>query len=401
MSLNNRHLSNKKINLNKKTGNEILNIIIVSDDLKLNKFIQIGENFLIKNHQQFLQNDAIEILQMVHNLKTLNNIQKFCLEIICFKPDILFNSVKFIHLPASLLEVILKQDYLNLDEIEIWENLIKWGLSQGKTLNEDVSKWNQEKFIILERILHRFIPLIRFYDTSSEDYFKKIKPYEQILPNELREDILKFHVVPEYEPTLDTYIPRRKIDSVLIYQKHITLFTNWINRKEENSNCSFKYKFNLILRGSRDGFDPTSFHNKCDNKGANIVVVKIKNSNQIVGGYNPLDWNRFGWKNTPDSFIFSFSDYKDINTGRISRINNNKYHGAVISDPEWGPVFGKYRKGSSCDLCMNPNGEWSSYPNSYSRINIPRNHFDIDDYEVFQIEKVNVFDLDTKYNKEE
>ncbi|RGB38003.1 hypothetical protein C1646_756248 [Rhizophagus diaphanus] len=399
-----KYLSKGKINLNNKTGNEILNIIIVSVDLKLNELIQIGEKFLIKNHQKFLQYDAVEILQRVHHLNTFYKIQKFCLDMICFKPFILFNSEKFIHLPASLLEIILKQDDLNLDEIEIWEILIKWGLTQmnNNILNDDISEWNRENFNNLERILRKFIPLIGFYDISTEDYFSKIKPFEQILPEELRKDILKFHTVPEYEPIFDTYTPRCKIDSVLIYQKHTTLFANWIDRKERNSKYLFNYKFNLILRGSRDGFDPKTFHNKCDNKGANIIVIKIKNSDQIVGGYNPLDWNRFGWKNTSDSFIFSFNDYKNINTGKIGRINNNKFRGAVISDPEWGPIFGKYKKGR-CDLCMNQNGEWCSYPNTYSNVNIPKNYFDIDDYEVFQVEKVNMFDLyveDVDYKKE-
>ncbi|CAB4376957.1 unnamed protein product [Rhizophagus irregularis] len=271
-----KYLSKGKINLNNKTGNEILNIIIVSVDLKLNELIQIGENFLIKNHQKFLQYDSVEILQRVHHLNTFNKIQKFCLDMICFKPYILFNSDEFIHLPSSLLEIILKQDDLNLDEIEIWEILIKWGLSQDNNniLNDDISEWNREIFNNLER--------------------------------------------------------------------------------------------------------------------------------NLLGGYNPLDWNRFGWKNTSDSFIFSFGDYKNINTGKIGRINNNKFRGAVISDPEWGPIFGKYKKGR-CDLSMNQNGDWSSYPNTYSNVNIPKNYFDIDDYEVFQVEKVNMFDLyveDVDYKKE-
>ncbi|CAB4418509.1 unnamed protein product [Rhizophagus irregularis] len=293
---------------------------------------------------------------------------------ICFKPYILFNSDEFIHLPSSLLEIILKQDDLNLDEIEIWEILIKWGLSQDNNniLNDDISEWNRETFNNLERNLRKFIPLIGFYDISTDDYFTKIKPFEQILPKDLREDILKFHTIPEYEPTFDTYTPRCKIDSVLIYQKHTTLFANWIDKKERNSKYLFNYKFNLILRGSRDGFDPITFHNKCDNKGANIIIIKIKNSDQIVGGYNPLDWNRFGWK------ILLIVLYFHLMIIKILILKGR------------------------CDLSMNQNGDWSSYPNTYSNVNIPKNYFDIDDYEVFQVEKVNMFDLyveDVDYKK--
>ena len=133
---------------------EILNIIIASDDLKLNQLIKVVEEFFIKNHYQSLRDDPVGILQTAYCHQVLNNIQKSCLEVVCFEPENLCNSVNFIKLPALLLEIILKQDDLNLDEIKVWENLIKWGLAQDKTLIDDVSKWNQEKFNIFERILH-------------------------------------------------------------------------------------------------------------------------------------------------------------------------------------------------------------------------------------------------------
>ncbi|CAI2183388.1 19709_t:CDS:1, partial [Funneliformis geosporum] len=65
------------------------------------------------------------------------------------------------------------------------------------------------------------------------------------------------------------------------------------------------------------------FHIKCDGKGATIFVAKIKDTNQIVGGYNPLDWNGPGYniyKSTKDSFIFYFTDYKDAKTCKLGRV---------------------------------------------------------------------------------
>ncbi|GBC21676.2 BTB/POZ domain-containing protein [Rhizophagus irregularis DAOM 181602=DAOM 197198] len=186
--------------LNRKTGVEILNIIITSDDLKLYQLAKQAEEFFIKNRQcQLLRNDPVGILKLVLHHKILSKIQEFCLETICSEPEILFNSDDFIDLPAPILEIILRRNDLKLIEIKIWENLIKWGKAQEaqeKTLDED----NQEK-------LKRFTPLIRFYDISSEDYFNKVKP---IIPKELQEEILKFHMIPEYKPTLVNFLPRHK-----------------------------------------------------------------------------------------------------------------------------------------------------------------------------------------------
>src|SRR5205823_14422093 len=102
--------------------------------------------------------------------------------------------------------------------------------------------------------------------------------------------------------------PKCNIDSIIINQKHIAIFANWIYRRGKISEY-IPYKFNLLYRASRDGNTAAAFHSKCDNKGATIVVIKIKNSEQIVGGYNPLNWDSSEtWKSTYDSFIFLFAN---------------------------------------------------------------------------------------------
>jgi hypothetical protein len=96
-------------------------------------------------------------------------------------------------------------------------------------------------------------------------------------------------------------------DSTLIEHQHFAIFASWVEKKA-NSHYNVKnipYRFNLLYRASRDGNTPAAFHNKCDNKGATIVVAKIANSEQITGGYNPFQWNTSGQAiSTKDSFIY-------------------------------------------------------------------------------------------------
>ncbi|POG76869.1 hypothetical protein GLOIN_2v1768572 [Rhizophagus irregularis DAOM 181602=DAOM 197198] len=66
------------------------------------------------------------------------------LDRICEEPLMLFNSDKFIKLNALLLEFLLNRDDLNLDEIIVWNNLIKWCLAQHSNIPQDVKKWNKE-----------------------------------------------------------------------------------------------------------------------------------------------------------------------------------------------------------------------------------------------------------------
>ncbi|EXX58737.1 BTB/POZ domain-containing protein [Rhizophagus irregularis DAOM 181602=DAOM 197198] len=384
-----KYLYTGHININNKTGTELLDIMIASDELKLEQLTKLTEEFIVKNYQQFLQNDPVGIIQIVYYNKSFFNLQEFCLETICYEPKILFNNNKFINLPAPLLEIILKRDDLNLTEIEIWDNLIKWGLTQGQTLNKDISKWNQDDFNQLQRILYKFIPLIRFYLISSDDYFNKVKPYEDILSKELKNDILKFHMVSEYRSTVKI-LPRSSvkcnfnIDSVTInqIQNHFAIFANWIDKRGENNKYTkdIPYKFNLLYRVSRDGNTAEAFHENCDNKGATIVIIKIEGSEQIIGGYNPIDWNKDGgYKSTTDSFIFSFTDRRNTKTAKVGYSNGKL---SICGSTNFGPIFGDNL------YCRNDGNTWNINNVYHSNIDgLPNGSIKVDDYEVFQVVK--------------
>ncbi|RIA97512.1 hypothetical protein C1645_813912 [Glomus cerebriforme] len=119
---------------------------------------------------------------------------------------------------------------------------------------------------------------------------------------------------------------------------------NWIDKIEIQNYDNVRYtpyKFNLLYCASRDGNTAAAFHKKCDNKGANIVVIKIKNSDQIIGGYNPLEWNSSDTdRATKDSFIFSITNKNDLQSAKIGYSNGNQYSIRCYSNI--GPYFGAH-----------------------------------------------------------
>src|SRR5204863_9771798 len=84
--------------------------------------------------------------------------------------------------------------------------------------------------------------------------------------------------------------PRKpKYDTLIIKPQHFAIFSSWIEKKTDSHYNYYNLNdFKLIYRSSRDGSMARAFHKKCDNKGATIVIIKIKGSEQIIGGYNPL-----------------------------------------------------------------------------------------------------------------
>src|SRR5437762_6374070 len=198
------------------------------DELNIQPLISHIQEFLIEHQTEFLHQNPTGILETVYQCEAFMDLCNFCLEKICEEPKILFNSDKFINLKAPLLELLLKRDDLNIGEIEIWESLLKWCFVQQNVKNNPAN-WSKDDIIKIERSLHRFIPLIRFYDIEPTDFFYKVYCYKDILPQGLIHDLLEFHIVPNMKPKTNispSRMPNLKFnfDSTLIKSKHIPLF---------------------------------------------------------------------------------------------------------------------------------------------------------------------------------
>ncbi|ETO04450.1 hypothetical protein RFI_32947, partial [Reticulomyxa filosa] len=48
-------------------------------------------------------------------------------------------------------------------------------------------------------------------------------------------------------------------------------------------------KLVLLYQGSRDGFDPTDFHQTCDNKGKTVTII-MEECNHVFGGFTNAKW---------------------------------------------------------------------------------------------------------------
>src|SRR6266542_5472504 len=331
------------IELKNLQGPEVLKLLIAVDELNFCPLISHIQEFLIEHQTEFLRQNPTGILEIVYQHEAFTDLWNFCLEKICEKPEILFNSNKFINLKAPLLELLLKRDDLNIDEIEIWESLLKWAVNQQNVKNDDPTKWSKDDITKIERELYKFIPLIRFYDIEPTDFFYKVYCYKDILPQDLIHDLLEFHIVPNMKPKANLAPTRKpKLDSTLIESIHIPVFASWIDKKNSShyNKKNIPYDFKLLYRQSRDGITTDSFHRNCDNKGATICVAKIKDSTQLIGGYNPLDWSGNGWKSTADSFLFNLTNGKNISTAELGYRDNNNTATDVYCRSDHGPIIG-------------------------------------------------------------
>lgn len=54
-----------------------------------------------------------------------------------------------------------------------------------------------------------------------------------------------------------------------------------------------RYRFNLLLRGSIDGFKSSTFLNNCKGKGKTVTIVK-DTTGRIFGGYLDMELDGLG-----------------------------------------------------------------------------------------------------------
>ncbi|RHZ83834.1 hypothetical protein Glove_87g34 [Diversispora epigaea] len=373
------------------------------------------ESYLIESKASWLKTHFSFVYHSIFDSNEFKGLKKFYNDIIA---NLIFESEDFTSLQETALVSILKRDDLKVEEIKIWDYVIKWGIAQNPTLPADSKKWSNENFEALKITLQQSLPLIRYFHIPGEVVWEKVKPYKKILEEQLWDDIIQHSISPN-KPVNSIVLPARTFStpklpsrtistpeltpkvnapfSTMINNEHVAELSSWIDRKSINySLTNIPYEFQLILRGSRDGFHPKTFWDMCHGHAGTITVAKVAGTDEIVGGYNPLAWNnskRGSKMETNDSFIFSLKN-GSIQNSILSRVKVSKDSIALyypIDQTIYGPWFGSSEfmmKSKVSDFAQDKECWCSDNNTNYeNRIRTTRDQFSIIDYEVFKIIK--------------
>ncbi|CAB4483183.1 unnamed protein product [Rhizophagus irregularis] len=60
-----KYLYTGHFNINAKTGYELLDIMVASEELKLEQLTKLTEEFIMGNYQQFLQSEPVGVIRKV------------------------------------------------------------------------------------------------------------------------------------------------------------------------------------------------------------------------------------------------------------------------------------------------------------------------------------------------
>src|ERR1044072_7970902 len=169
-----------EVNLTEQSGANILELLVASDELLLEELFKHVQDHLVEKRSTWVEQNFILVLNAVFKIPSCKKLQDHCLESICEDPEPFITSKEFPSLNKDILYGLLKRDDFQIEEIEAWDYLIKWGTEQTPGLgskNQDRTKWNDKNYDALKKTLSNFIPLIRFSIISSTDFFDKVRPY--------------------------------------------------------------------------------------------------------------------------------------------------------------------------------------------------------------------------------
>ncbi|GBC06502.1 hypothetical protein RclHR1_06890006 [Rhizophagus clarus] len=305
-----------RFSLEKYDDSDIIRILVAANEFGLQELNIHLQTFLIENKKNWMNQNFNLIYQTSFKNDSFLKLQDFCKEMMSKELEKIFNSIDFNSISEKCLISLIQHENSQKNIIQVWKHVLKWGIAQNPELPSDPSNYFKDDFNTLKNTLHHCIPFIKFYNLTSKEFVEKVYPFKKVIPKELREKLIKDFI----------YRPIKKPEQKMIKE---------ISSKNEIKN---PYEFKLILRGSRDGFSPSKFHEIRDNQSHTISIIKMKYSDEILGGYNPDIWKSDkSWGAPKDGFMFSFMNKDNIKDYILIRVTRGKF--ATYNDVDCGPAF--------------------------------------------------------------
>lgn len=95
-----------------------------------------------------------------------------------------------------------------------------------------------------------------------------------------------------------------------------------------------QYKYELLYKGSRDGFSHKKFHDLCDGQGATLTIIRSKDKDRF-GGFTNIPWSSEGGQQADKGKSFLFSVRGNGSVVKLSHI----YGSEVSHQKDFSVIF--------------------------------------------------------------
>ena len=248
---------------------------------------------------------------------------------------------------ATELKKYLQLHYENMKNSEVFAQIKE---EKAKKLLTDAIKAMESDLMNAQLIK----PTICF-EGNNENLEELLKKWSEQVESTING--LKIEVKDPVKPITFHFQNSMDFDSVILDNsiENKKMVATWVFETLKANQGPFK----LLYRGSRDGFSTKNFHEKCDNKGPTVMIIK-SNYGKVFGGFTDISWDSSNsWKTTKNAFLFSV-DKKGKYT-----IKPDCEGFAMRCHENYGPSFGNGHDLYISDKCNTNHSSYSNFPYSF------------------------------------
>ncbi|GET03222.1 kinase-like domain-containing protein [Rhizophagus clarus] len=189
-----RYIYGGRLSLEEYDTSDIIKILVASSELNLQELMTHLQLFLIKNKKNWMEQNFNLIYRTCYENDSLLKLQNFCAELMFKEPEKIFNSIDFVSLSEKCMIVLIQHDNFQVNTIQVWEQVLKWGVAQNPELSSDPSSYLKDDFNVIKNTLKNLIPFIKFFNLSHKEFLDKVYPYKKILPKDLRDNLIRHFI---------------------------------------------------------------------------------------------------------------------------------------------------------------------------------------------------------------
>ncbi|CAG8637227.1 3362_t:CDS:2, partial [Scutellospora calospora] len=154
------------------TEQDLLDFLVAADELLLiDEILDEGQCYLIEQRYEWILSNLSSVTFYSFRYKPFKKLKKFCMERICENPKLIFfRSNYFLNFDDSFWINFLSQDHIQMDEFEIWHNLILWGIGQSSLTNLSFFNFSKKELADLKNILHQEPDSLYWINNDNDKY---------------------------------------------------------------------------------------------------------------------------------------------------------------------------------------------------------------------------------------
>src|SRR6185369_4642036 len=135
-----------------------------ANKLGLRTFCTAVGDYLIEQQEEWIKQNILTVYNYASSTGEPQRLGDYCNQLMLSSPDIILKSGSMVDLPKATFISLIKNNELNMDEVDIWLSVIQWAINQISGLSDNPTNWSLHDVAAIKDIVAEYVPHIRFFN---------------------------------------------------------------------------------------------------------------------------------------------------------------------------------------------------------------------------------------------